>query len=130
VPEVAWERHSAGSAKATTDALFQALPGLLDVSLAVHGGWRLKVFTEFVTEPGPLRDQAAGIKCEAGETRLLDIMERTRDAGDVKVLVYIGDVFEESEDAAEALAAALRIRGTRVIVLHERYDQKVWIGVN
>jgi voltage-gated potassium channel Kch len=112
--EPAWE-----AAKATTDALCQALPGQLDVALAVHGGSRLRVFTEFVSEPGPLRDQAAGIQCEAGETRLLDIMERTRDAGDVKVLVYIGDVFEESVEGAESLAAALRLRGTRIIILHD-----------
>jgi hypothetical protein len=111
----AWE-----AARTTTDALFQALPGQLDVALAVHGGSRVKLFTEFVSEPAALRDQASSVRCEAGMTRLVEIMERCRDASDVKVLVYIGDVFEEGLEEAEQAATALRLRGTRVIVLHDR----------
>jgi cytosine/adenosine deaminase-related metal-dependent hydrolase len=33
---------------------------------------------------------------------------------------YIGDVFEENARAAAEIAASLRLRGTRVIVLHDR----------
>ncbi|HEX5660112.1 MAG TPA: hypothetical protein VFX59_23110 [Polyangiales bacterium] len=112
--EPAWE-----AAKATSDALFLALPGQLDVALAVHGGSRLKVFSDFVSEPSSLRDRAAGLSCEAGTTRIIEIMERCCEAKDVKVLVYIGDVFEESAESAESAATALRLRGTRVLILHD-----------
>jgi hypothetical protein len=65
-------------------------------------------------------DQAASVHCEAGSTQLVEILRRSRAHDGVKVLVYIGDVFEESLEAAEEAAAALRLRGTRVIVLHDR----------
>jgi hypothetical protein len=113
--EPAWE-----VAKATTDALFGALPGKLDVALAVHGGSRVKLFTAFTAQPDTLRDAAASVSCEAGNTRLVEVMERCRDADDVRVLVYIGDVFEERLADAESAAGALRLRGTRVIILHDR----------
>ena len=44
--EPAWE-----TARQVTDALVRALPGELDVALAVHGGSRLHTFTEFTAEP-------------------------------------------------------------------------------
>src|ERR1700678_1894931 len=40
--EPAWD-----TAREVTDALFGALPGALDVALAVHGGSRLHTFTAF-----------------------------------------------------------------------------------
>jgi hypothetical protein len=89
------------------------------VALAVHGGSRIKVFSEIVSEPSRLRDQAASVQCEGGMTRLVEIMDRCRDPSDVKVLVYIGDVFEESLEEAERCATALRLRSTRIIVLHD-----------
>src|SRR5271169_1312513 len=39
----AWE-----AAKKLTDVLFQALPGQLDVALAIHGGNRVHTFTEYM----------------------------------------------------------------------------------
>lgn len=115
--ERAWE-----TAKATTDALFQAVPGELDVALAVHGGSRIKLFTPFAETASPLRDQAQALRCEAGVTRLVEILERCSKLPQVKVLVYVGDVFEEDLSAAEAAAALLRLRGTRVIVLHDQSE--------
>lgn len=112
--EPAWQ-----AAKATTDALFHALPGQLDIALAVHSGSRLTAFTDFASDPAPLRQAASLLQCEAGITRLLDILERTRDAS-AKVLIYIGDVFEEDLQRAEHLATSLRLRGTRVIIFHDR----------
>lgn len=118
--EPAWE-----AAKATTDALFEALPGELDVALAAHGGSRVTLFTPFTSAPAVLRDQAAAVRCTAGTTRLVTILERCRDL-DVRVIVYIGDVFEERAEEAEHVAAALRLRGTRVIVLHDRAQAPAW----
>ena len=64
------------TARTVTDALVKALPGELDVALAVHGGSMLHTFTEFTADPNKLRDRAAGIVCLAGMTRLLPILSR------------------------------------------------------
>jgi hypothetical protein len=84
------------AARQVTDALVRALPGELDVALAVHGGSRLHTFTEFTANPAILRDRAAAIECIAGHTQLLPILTRALAAPDVLVVTYIGDVFEES----------------------------------
>lgn len=123
--EPAWQ-----AARDTTDALFDALPGQLDVALAVHGGSRLHTFTGFTADPAGLRGTAAGIECQAGGTQLVEVLARSRDAGDVKLVVYIGDVFEEDADEAAAVADTLRLRGCRVVILHDRgqapaYDPSV-----
>ena len=59
--EPAW-----AAARQVTDALVRALPGELDVALAVHGGGQLHTFTEFTTNPATLRDRAAAIECLSG----------------------------------------------------------------
>ena len=87
----AWE-----AAKQLTDILFEAIPGKLDVALAVHGGGRVHTFTAFTDDAGRLRDMAMGIRCRSGDTRLIDILARAvREKP--KVVVYIGDCFEESQ---------------------------------
>jgi hypothetical protein len=88
------------------------------------------VTTGFTSQPARLRETAAGIECRAGATRLVEVLARSRDAGDVRVVVYIGDVFKESADEAAAVADALRLRGCRVVILHDRdqapaYDPSV-----
>src|SRR6516162_7400182 len=67
----AWE-----AAKQLTDILFEAIPGKLDVALAVHGGGRVHTFTAFTDDAGRLRDMAMGIRCRSGDTRLIDILAR------------------------------------------------------
>lgn len=118
--EYAWK-----AAQATTDALFGAVPGELDVALAAHGGSRVKLFTDFVSSAASLRDSAAALRCEAGSTQLIEIMERCRDSAGVKVLLYIGDVFEESLARAEEVATSLRLRGMRVVILHDHGGRDV-----
>jgi len=108
------------AAQQTTDALLGALPGQLDVALAVHGGSRIKLFSDFTDRPESLRTQAATVSCEQGLTQLVPILRRCRDASGVKAVVYIGDVFEEDGQEAEEVAALLKLRGTKVIVLHDQ----------
>ena len=115
--EPAWD-----TAKRTTDALFGAIPGRLQVALAVHGGSELHTFTAFTRDPSRLRDQAAGIKCRAGQTMLIPILEQVRTTDGVKIVLYIGDVFEEDAADAYDLADSLRLRGCRVIILHDQSD--------
>ena len=69
--EPAW-----ATARQVTDALVRALPGELDVALAVHGGGRLHTFTAFTADPNLLRDQAAALTCRAGPTQLLPLLAR------------------------------------------------------
>jgi hypothetical protein len=112
--EAAWK-----TAREVTDALLQALPGALDVALAVHGGGRVHTFTKFLGDAGKIRDVAASIKCQAGGTCLVEIMQRTSDASGVKVLLYIGDAFEEAIDEARRAADKLKEQGTRMIILQD-----------
>jgi hypothetical protein len=115
--EPAWK-----AARQVTDALVKALPGELDVALAVHGGSRVHTFTAFTSDPATLRDRAAGVRCEAGLTRLLPILNASLKQQAVRVIVYIGDVFEESLPHGRQLANSLGARGTKLIVLHDTAD--------
>lgn len=109
-------------ARQMTDALVCALPGELDVALAVHGGSQLHTFTPFTANPNTLRDRAAAISCIAGSTRLLSILSRSLAAPGVRVVIYIGDVFEESPGRGRRLADAMGSAGIKLIVLHDVAD--------
>jgi hypothetical protein len=115
--EPAW-----ATARGVTDALVKALPGELDVALAVHGGSRLHTFTDFTANAATLRDRAAGIRCLAGFTQLLPILSRALANPGVRVVTYIGDVFEESLRRGQKLADAMGQQGIRLIVLHDVAD--------
>jgi hypothetical protein len=115
--EPAW-----ATARTVTDALVKALPGELDVALAVHGGSMLHTFTAFTADPATLRDRAAGIRCIAGMTRLLPILSRALSNPGVRVVTYIGDVFEESPVRGRSLADAMGLKGIKLIVLHDVAD--------
>ncbi len=115
--EPAW-----ATARTVTDALVKALPGELDVALAVHGGSMLHTFTEFTADPSRLRDRAAGISCIAGFTRLLPILSRALSNRGVRVVTYIGDVFEESPVRGRKLADAMGLKGIKLFVLHDTVD--------
>lgn len=112
--EPAW-----ATARQVTDALVRALPGELDVALAVHGGSSLHTFTEFTNDPNTLRDRAAGITCRPGHTRLLPLLSKSLAAPGVRVITYIGDVYEESPARGRRLADELGARGIRLIILHD-----------
>jgi hypothetical protein len=110
-------------AREVTDALVKALPGELDVALAVHGGSRVHTFTAFTNDALTLRDLAAGVTCHAGMTRLLPILSASLKHRSVRVVIYIGDVFEESLTAGRQLADKMGTRGTKLIVLHDTTDR-------
>jgi hypothetical protein len=115
--EPAW-----AAARQVTDALVKALPGALDVALAVHGGSRVHTFTAFTSDGNTLRDRAAGVACVAGMTRLLPILSASLKRPGVRVVIYIGDVFEESIVQGRQIADAMGAQGTRLIVLHDTAD--------
>ena len=109
----AWE-----TSQRVMGGLFTALPGELDVALAVHGGGRVHTFTGFTSNANTLRKQSGRVECKAGCTALLDVFAAVLKL-DVRVVVYVGDVFEESHGKARRLANALLLKDTRVIILHD-----------
>jgi hypothetical protein len=100
-----------------TDALLTTVPGQIDVALAVHGGGKMHTFTRFERDANKLRDHVGALSCKAGYTHLLDILARVLETDGVGTVVYIGDVFEESEKQARKLAAALAARNIRLVFL-------------
>ena len=115
--EPAW-----AAARQLTDTLVQALPGELDVALAVHGGSRVHTFSAFTNDANILRDRTAGIACEAGLTRLLPILSVALRQPAVRGVLYIGDGVEESLSQGRGLADALGANGVKLIVLHDTAD--------
>lgn len=111
------------SAQRITDRMFDAIPGALDVALAVHGGGHLHTFTEFSADVDQFRARAAAVRCESGSTQLCELMQRTLDAGGVRVMSYIGDTFEESSEAAFALADRFKLRGIKAVILADDVDE-------
>jgi hypothetical protein len=110
------------AARQVTDVLVKALPGALDVALAVHGGSRVHTFTAFTSDANTLRDRAAGVSCVAGMTRLLPILSASLKHPAVRVVIYIGDVFEENLLRGRQIADAMGAQRTRLIVLHDTTD--------
>jgi hypothetical protein len=108
-------------AKRMTHTLIETLPGQLEVALAAFGGGRLHTVTRYTTDPGKLGVKAAKIYCEAGYTKLLDLLSHAA-ALNADVVLYIGDAFEESPRRAGKIADRLGKRGTRVIILQEGDD--------
>lgn len=103
-------------ARLLTDTLLGALPGKLEVALAVHSGERVW-FSGFTSNAAKLRDLAAGVTCKAGATRLLPILKRVARMGDVPIVIYVGDAYEEG--SPRRVADALKDCGSRVIILHD-----------
>jgi hypothetical protein len=98
------------------------MPGELDVALAVHGGSRVHTFTAFTSDANTLRDRAAGVTCQAGLTRLLPILAAGLKQPSVRVVIYVGDVFEESLAQGRRLADSMGVQGIKLIVLHDTAD--------
>ena len=109
--------HGMGSGEKLTDNVFTAVPGELDVALAVHGGNQVHPSRRSCRMParcGRWRQKyAAGPATQSCWTFWREPEER---AG---VVVYIGDVFEELPHKAMQLARLLKQNETRVIILHD-----------
>lgn len=112
--EPAWEL-----ARQVTDSLFRVVPGELDIALAVHGAGAVHTFTPFSPDPHSLRDAAASVKCQAGMTALVQLMDQVLAQSGVKVMMYTGDCFEEDPQAAYDRADSFKARGIKAIMLHD-----------
>ncbi|XPJ79405.1 hypothetical protein ACNSPR_31120 [Klebsiella pneumoniae] len=110
----AWEE-----AQRITDALFEALPGELEIALAVHSGGTVQMFSSFSTDVAHFRDKARGVTCRGGHTKLVSLMRQTLDHQGVKAFLYIGDCFEENSAEAYDLADAMALRGVKAFMFHD-----------
>ena len=80
--EPAWQL-----AQTITGAMFEAVPGALDVALAYHGGGRLKEVTPFVADARAFLDKVHTVQCEAGGTALTAILEAATTIARLKALI-------------------------------------------
>nr|WP_294557219.1 hypothetical protein [uncultured Rhodopila sp.] len=82
----------------------------------------MHTFTGFTNDANTLRDRAAGVECISGHTRLLPILSASGKQAGVRVVVYVGDVFEESVMQGRRLADAMGVAGRKLVVLHDTAD--------
>lgn len=106
-------------AKEITGAMFEALPGTLDVALAYHSGGRLQELTPFSPDAKVFLDKLHTVQCKAGITALNDILDKAIEVNRLKALIYIGDCFEENPDEAVELAQQLKLKGVRCFMFHD-----------
>lgn len=112
--EAAWD-----VAKTITGAMFQAVPGALDVALAYHGGGRLKEITPFSSDAKVFLDKVQTVRCQAGMTALNSVLAAAMEISHLKALIYVGDCFEEDEAEAIELAEHLKLKGVRCFMFHD-----------
>lgn len=106
-------------AKEITGAMFEAVPGALDVALAYHGGGRLQEITPFSPESKAFLDKVHMVRCTAGKTALNQILAQATQITRLKALIYVGDCFEDSPTDAVELAGQLKLRGVRCFLFHD-----------
>jgi len=82
-------------AKEITGAMFEAVPGELDVALAYHSGGRLQEMTPFSSEARAFLDKVQAVRCSAGRTALNEILDKAAQTPKLKALIYTGDCFAQ-----------------------------------
>lgn len=110
-------------AKEITGAMFEAVPGALDVAIAYHGGGRLQEVTPFSPNAKVFLDKLHTVRCHAGMTALNDILAQATEITRLKALIYIGDCFEENSTQAIELAEQLKLKGVRCFMFHDTNSQ-------
>ncbi len=110
-------------AKEITGAMFEAVPGELDVALAYHSGGRLQEMTPFSSEVKAFLDKVQAVRCTAGRTALNEILEKAAQAPRIKAFIYIGDCFEEDPREAVEMTQQLKLKGVRCFIFHDSSSQ-------
>lgn len=110
-------------AKEITGAMFEALPGELDVALAYHSGGRLQEMTQFSSQAKAFLDKVQSVRCSAGGTALNQILDAAVCAQGLKALIYVGDCFEENPTLAVEIAQQLKLKGVRCFIFHDNSSQ-------
>ena len=82
-------------AKEITGAMFEAVPGELDVALAYYSGGRRQETTAFSSDARAFLDKVQAVRCSAGRTAVNDTLDKATQIPRLKALIYTGDCFEE-----------------------------------
>ena len=96
--------------------------GHLAVQLVYFRGLSDFSASPWLARPDELRTRMLGVSCRGGRTqlvRLLDHAQREASQSAVRVLIYIGDAFEESEASLLASAGQLALRNLPVLMFQE-----------
>jgi len=117
-----WDR----AAEIQTD-MFAVADGVggLAVQLVFFRGSGEFQASEWTTSPSALAARMQRVTCRSGSTQLRRVLAHAAAEGrrtKVGALVYIGDCFEESSDAAATEAAKLALLGIPAFMFHEGYD--------
>jgi hypothetical protein len=97
----------------------------LDVQLCYYRGWRDFAATPWASEPSELLARMAGVRCEAGQTQILRVLEHTEREAQrrgVQALVFVGDCMEEDPAALARVAGRLGVLGVPAFLFHEGAD--------
>ncbi len=117
-------------AKEITGAMFEAIPGKLDVGLAYHSGGFLQEITPFTSKEAGFKRKLQSVSCRAGGTAFNPILDKAVNIPHLKAIIYIGDCFEENEDYAYFLANQLRLKGIRLFIFHDTSSEKQGYDIN
>lgn len=113
----AWE-----AAQKITHSMFDSIPGELEVSLSYHGGNRVKQFTPFTKSFKKFQDELLMIRCQAGITRLNEILDRASKVEGLSAISYIGDSYEEDLEQSKEIALRLKIKGVKLFFFQDKTD--------
>lgn len=106
-------------AKEIMGAMFEAVPGALDVALAYHGDGRLQEITPFSSESKAFLDKVHTVRCTAGVTALNRVLQGATEITRLKALIYVGDCFEENAQDAVVITQQLKLKGVRCFMFHD-----------
>ena len=115
-------------AKEITGQMYENIPENLSIGLAYHSAGKLQEITAFSDKDLIFKQKLNALRCQAGGTALLEILETAIEIKNLKAIVYIGDCFEENPELAIKIATKLKLRNTRLFIFHDKssaddYDQ-------
>ena len=99
--------------------------GGLDVQLCYYRGFQELVASPWVSDPAALRERMTGVRCAAGQTQIIRVLEHTRAevlGHRVNALVFVGDCMEEDIGALQDAAGGLGLVGVPAFMFHEGFD--------
>ena len=102
-----------------TGAMFESVPGALDVALAYHSGGQLREITPFSSSAKVFLDKVQTVRCTAGMTALNGVLDRACGIRGLKALIYVGDCFEEDSSRAIEIAKQLKLKQVRCFMFHD-----------
>jgi hypothetical protein len=99
--------------------------GGLEVQLCFYRGYQEFSASPWVSDPGALATRMAAVRCAAGYTQVVRLVEhaveQTRQRR-LSALVFVGDCMEEKLEDLLAAAGRLALAGVPAFLFHEGFD--------